>query len=131
MTSMKEYTTGSWESAGLPGDLEESKWLLGVLGESGGLQGMKGESGEELQSEEESVRKESEELLDRMEESGRRESSELLVEHGEFRELLEVAGESREPRNETEPSVGVSLMYGTLKGWSLPQASNVLRLWPM
>ena len=127
---MREYTTGSWESAGLPGDLEESRGLPGVPGESGGLQGMAGESKEEMERAEESVRRESEELLDRMGESGRRESSELLRELGEFRELLEVPGESRELRNEIEPIVGVSLMYGMLEGWSLPQASNMLRLWP-
>ena len=130
MTSMREYTTGSGESAGLPGDLEESKGLPGVPGESGGLQGMTGESREEVEIAEESVKRESEELLDKMGESGRRESSELLVEQGESKELLEVPGESRDLRKETEPRVGVSLMYGMLEGWSLPQASNMLRLWP-
>jgi len=118
------------ESAGLPGDLEESKGLPGVPGESGGLQGMTGESREEVEVAEESVKRESEELLDKMGESGRGESSELLVELWESEELLEVPGESREPRKETEPRVGVSLMYGMLEGWSLPQASNMLRLWP-
>jgi len=127
---MRQYTTGSWESAGLPGGLEESRGLPGVSGESGGLQGMAGEFKEELERAEESIRRESEELLDRMGESGRRESSELLVEQGESKELLEVPGESRDLRKETEPRVGVSLIYGMLEGWSLPQAINMLRLWP-
>jgi len=42
MTSMRQYTTGSWESAGLPGDLEESKGLPGASGEFGELLGMTG-----------------------------------------------------------------------------------------
>ena len=119
MTSMREYTTGSGESAGLPGDLEESKGLPGVPGESGGLQGMTGESREEVEVE----KRESEELLEMMGESGRRESSELLVESrelldvpGESMELLEVSGESKELRSETEPKDGVSLIYGMLEG---------------
>jgi len=130
MTSTKEYTTGFWESAGLLGNLGESTGLPGVTGESRRLHGMTEESEEEMERAEESVRRESEELLDRMGESGRRESSELLGELGESKELLEVPGESRDLRKETEPRVGLSLMYGMLEGWSLPQASNMLRLWP-